>query len=265
MIVQDKGGFMIFTREGLILLMRSIGNELLEMRKENLDIHSKKHKADIQTKGDRYSESELVKFFQKSTPDIGIWGEEGANQNGSSDKKWYIDPIDGTIPYSAQRDNFSISVGLVENGKSIDGYIYFPAKNIFLNFSKSRKDDSIKINTNEVELSNAVIGFDFSAKADRENELQKFFLPLCAKVRYVFMEASFTGATLNFLQGKLQAYVHPSATPFDLAAAMVAVEEAGGVIRRLGGGEIDLNKDYNPVIMAVNKKLADDIENCLSL
>ena len=246
-------------------LMKRVGGELLEIRNEDLDIKSKKHDADIQTKGDRFSESELVTFFKKATPEIGIWGEEGASEKSQTGKIWYIDPIDGTIPYVAKRDNFSISVGLVENGRPIEGFIYFPGKNILLQASTKDKKEGVIPKDSQVELKNAVIGFDFSAKNDRLNELANFFQPLCAKVRYIFMEASFTGATLNLLQGKLHAYVHPAATPFDLAASMSIIEERGFILRRLGGEEIDLTQDYNPAIMAKSRKLADDIEKCLSL
>ncbi|MDP2598521.1 MAG: inositol monophosphatase family protein, partial [Candidatus Liptonbacteria bacterium] len=85
------------------LLRREVGPRILALRKKRrLRISTKKTYADIVTAGDKLSEQILRQYIDNQYPSHKIYGEEISAKNPSGSKfEWFIDPIDGTIPYAS--------------------------------------------------------------------------------------------------------------------------------------------------------------------
>lgn len=233
-------------------LLWGIGAEILAMRKKGLvAVSTKFDRFDLQTAADRYAEFAIVEFLEKSRTMSGfaIYGEEGTALNTGSRVRVFIDPIDGTTPFAMGEDNFSISLGFETDGVPDGGFLYFPAKNKLIDalLGKGVFINGIpylKPSESSRSVFNVLVGFDFSAGANRLAELEKIS-PVIKEALGIRIAGSFTGAVLEILEGRWGAYVHLGATPYDLGAAVVIMKEAGFCLST--GWSLDEKK--SPIIM----------------
>lgn len=97
----------------------------------SLPVEKKGH-LDLVTKADRDVEEFLVANLRKFFPDDGIFGEEGGEMHGTSDRIWVIDPIDGTFNFIRGGQNWAISIGLYEKRRPSFGVIHAPVRDLTL-------------------------------------------------------------------------------------------------------------------------------------
>ncbi|MEK7631839.1 MAG: inositol monophosphatase [Patescibacteria group bacterium] len=213
----------------------------------------------IVTLADTTSEQCITSILQ-ALPEFGFAGEEGAERPGTKGI-FYIDPLDGTIPFSAGLETYSVSIGLVQNGTPTHGVIFYPANSCML-YAESGEFVSRKISPVEPKLiHNLVVGFDYSLGMDRELQVRDYYLPLVKATRYVLTFACVTWACRLIMEGKLDAYVHPGATPYDWAAAACILQEAGAVVCNFDGKPLDFSQKRVPAIAARNQEIMDTILN----
>ena len=79
------------------------------------------------TIADKECEKLFVSLIEEAFPADGILGEEGASKNGTSGRRWIVDPIDGTRDYVRGNRFFCHLLALEQNGESVVGVVYFPA------------------------------------------------------------------------------------------------------------------------------------------
>lgn len=84
------------------------------------------------TIADRESSELIVEGLKKAFPEDGILSEEAADtkERLTKNRAWMIDPIDGTLGFIENRDDFAVQIGLAENGKSILGVVFQPVENV---------------------------------------------------------------------------------------------------------------------------------------
>ncbi len=241
---------------------KKAGQEVLKVRSSSaLDIEVKSdHFSNIVTAGDRVSEAMIVAAIRLAYPNHSLRGEEGTEEKGTSDFEWIIDPIDGTINYSHGSESFGISIGLLQHGVPVLGVIYFPALQKMMHGIRGAgayiDDQQIRVKPIAGELKDAVINFDFSANGKRSEEATRFLAPLADVVRYPKIEASYVKAVFDVVRGVSDGYVHPAATPYDVAAAYVIAKEAGCVISGIHK-PIDFTEKNLSTIIANSKYLQE--------
>lgn len=81
------------------------------------------------TIADREAEEAIRKLIEQHRPDDAIWGEEYGEKSGTSGYRWILDPIDGTLPFTAGRPSFATIIGLEYQGKNVLGVIDQPITN----------------------------------------------------------------------------------------------------------------------------------------
>lgn len=81
------------------------------------------------TIADREAELVIREILKRERPDDAIWGEEYGEQAGTSGYRWILDPIDGTLPFTAGRPSFATIIGLEFNGENILGVVGQPITN----------------------------------------------------------------------------------------------------------------------------------------
>ena len=86
---------------------------------------------DLVTVADRASEKLIVERLQKEFPTHHILGEEGGSREGSSEYRWYVDPLDGTTNFAHGFPAYNVSIGLEHNGELIAGVVADPTRNEF--------------------------------------------------------------------------------------------------------------------------------------
>lgn len=247
-----------------------IGRELLTIRQEGtLELVRKEGYADIQSRGDRFSEQTFAAELQRRFPEVGFDGEEQVcNRQGDGRFCVRYDSIDATISYVSGRDNFSISAGLEDGGGPLaEALIHFPAqaKTVY-----AKRGEGVVIIGKEnskviphprlgasLMLSTIALGFDFSA-SNRSREAKLHLIPLLEKVLYPYIMGSVTGSVLDLLENRIQAYYHPKVTRYDLAGSLVACREAGFSFA-LPGGVVDLTRPHQSVIIARTRELLEEI------
>src|SRR3989338_688963 len=112
------------------------GAMVLRMRDRGLEQRQKsQNNTDFVTPADIASEKQLTTAVRAIFPDHAIEGEEGTDEAGASALKWYLDPIDGTKPYS-EGGSFGISAGLSYRGEPVYGVIYYPAESKLVKASR---------------------------------------------------------------------------------------------------------------------------------
>ena len=243
-------------------LFLGVGREILAIRQSgNIDVQTKGDFRDIVTRADRRAEEMIVAHIKRFYPGHRIRGEEGTALKSNSEYEWIIDPIDGTTNFANGHDFFGISAGLYKNGVGQMGIMYFPALE---KLAYGIKGDGAFINGKRVTVKRIAKGLRESLiAADLLPGTENLFSRLRTRAMYVLVGGSFTVAALWFIEGKIAAYLHTGATPYDVAAARIIVEEAGGIVSGIKDGGINLNQEKIPVIFSSSENITRELRELL--
>lgn len=208
---------------------------------ENLQV-SVKGPGDFVSAADRKAEEIIYESLLKSRPDWGFLMEESGEVKGSDPlHRWIVDPLDGTTNFLHSMPIFAVSIGLEREGKMVAGVIYNPITEelftaekgggAFMNDRRMRVAARRKLA--DCMLSTAIphIG---SKKLGRYLEEAKVSSASASAVRGLGSAA----LSLAYIAaGRLDGYWEHSLQPWDMAAGMVLVREAGGFLSDISGGE----------------------------
>lgn len=242
-------------RDFAIRVAQQAGKLLMENYGE-MQQRTWKSKTDFKTQVDDQSDAYIRQEIRRAYPSHNIWSEEERAQEQGSEWTWVIDPLDGTLPYaSGISDHFSVSIALARGKQPVLGVICAPLRNALYVAEKGRGSfcNGKTITVGEVDLVNkALVGIDYG-KGPRTRALPYLERLLGDNgVTYPMSLACSTVPLCLVAQGKLQAYLHHNAEPWDLAAGAIIVQEAGGKVTTLTGGAWDITQ---PSILAANPML----------
>jgi myo-inositol-1(or 4)-monophosphatase len=211
---------------------------------------SKKGPSDFVTNSDLKAEKIIIEELKKARPHYSIISEEnGTESNKDKNNTWIIDPIDGTINFLHGIPHFAISIALKANEEIISGLIFDPIKNeIFF----AEKENGAFFNNHRIrvskknELNNCL--FATGGKTKQEPDLH-YRKSGCAALDMAYVAA-----------GRYDGYFQHDLNLWDIAAGIILVKEAGGVLN-----EVDLNNNRNIKIIAsspdINSKLLKKLTN----
>lgn len=225
------------------------GREIIGLRKKGLVFKKKQKRGDFATQADIASEKIILNLLMGEFPNHNFVSEEKGKINNRSEYTWFIDPIDGTIPFSSGMPSFGVSVGLVRGNKTYLGVINLPALECLL---WAERDKGAYLNgerifvSRERELLKSIVGFEFGYIGTRNTEVKKLLGPILDKVRYTPILGSTAVGVSYVANGCFDGYLH-SAHPWDFAAGAIIVEEAGGRVTDFKGGPVDWAKDWMDV------------------
>jgi myo-inositol-1(or 4)-monophosphatase len=221
---------------------RSLKRDLGEI--ENLQV-SLKGPANFVTAADRRAEEMLYDDLTKARPGYGFVGEEGGTREGSDKSNtWIVDPLDGTTNFLHGIPQFAISIGLQREGLIIAGVIYNPAndelyiaergKGAFLNDTRLRVAGRKQLNDCVIACGLPHIGRGDHELARREMaELQNRVAGL-RRFGAASLDMAFVAA------GRLDGYWERNLRPWDVAAGIILIREAGGTVTGIEGGDTAL-------------------------
>jgi myo-inositol-1(or 4)-monophosphatase len=208
---------------------------------ENLQV-SLKGPADFVSTADRRAEDILLAELTKARPGYGFLGEEGGRRDGDDKSHcWIVDPLDGTTNFLHAIPQFAISIALEREGVIVAGVIYNPAneelfiaergKGAFLN------DQRLRVAARR-RLADAVVacGLPHLGRGD----LALFRSELTAIQDKVAGLRRFGAAALDLAwvaAGRFDAFWERDLSPWDMAAGILMVREAGGFVSDLDGGD----------------------------
>lgn len=231
---------------------------------------SRKGTANFVTQSDVRTEKLLQQELKKARPDFGFLLEEGGEITGKdASMRWIIDPLDGTTNFIHAMPYFCISIGLEKrhpDGKSeiIAGVIFDPIHNdLFM----AEKGYGATLNNRKLQASNRDTLEDSllvtgSLRHTPQGEGQAF--SLLDKVVRSGATIRYFGATAldlaNLAAGRIDACWHYMVQPWDVAAGILLVQEAGGIITEPDGKPIT---PYSKAILASNKHLHTPMQSLL--
>jgi myo-inositol-1(or 4)-monophosphatase len=219
---------------------RSLKRDLGEI--ENLQV-SMKGPANFVSLADKRAEEMLYTDLNKARPGYGFLGEEGGNRDGTDKSHtWIVDPLDGTTNFLHGIPQFAVSIGLAREGQVIAGLIYNPANDelymaekgsgAFLNDTRLRVAGRKQLNECVIACGLPHIGRgDFELSRNEMAALQ----PKVAGLR------RFGAASLDLAfvaAGRLDGYWERNLQPWDIAAGLILIKEAGGTVGDINGGDV---------------------------
>ena len=201
---------------------------------------SKKGPSDFVTNSDLKVEKIIMEELEKARPNYSLISEEkGIKNNNDNENTWIIDPIDGTVNFLHGVPHFAISIALRSNNEIISGLIYDPIKDeIFF----AEKDNGAFFNNQRIRVSNKnniqdclfAVGGKLKSEPDFPNRKTG-----CAALDLAYVAA-----------GRYDGYFQKNINLWDIAAGIVLVKEAGGVIN-----DINLNNLENINVIASNPNI----------
>ncbi|TJY61968.1 inositol monophosphatase [Sinimarinibacterium sp. CAU 1509] len=244
-----------------VMAARSAGNFIMRHydRADQLQVE-RKSRNDFVSMVDRGAEAEIIRTIHKNYPDHAILAEE-SGEHGKNDVVWIIDPLDGTTNFLHRLPHFAVSIGIQVRGRLEHGVIYAPCTQDLYCASRG---DGATLNNRKLrvsgckEIGSALIGTGVPL---REEHLDRY-MPMMRNVAANTAGVRRAGAAALDLAyvaaGRLDGFWELNLNPWDIAAGIVLVQEAGGVVRELDGGD-DVLATGN--IVASTTKLMADLEN----
>lgn len=218
-------------------------------------IESKEGKNNLVTEYDKLSETTILNFIKNKYPTHSFLAEESGksgNQN-NNDITWVIDPLDGTVNFAHSLPVFSISIAAVKDNKILCGVVYHPileelfvaesGKGAYLNEKK------IKVSGNfDFESSFLVTGFPYNVNENPHNCIDHFVsiiqrgIPI-RRLGSAALDLAYVAC------GRFDGFWEINLNPWDVAAGVLLVQEAGGNVTQYSEKEYSI---YDNSILATN-------------
>jgi len=229
---------------------------------------AEKNPNDFVTDIDQRAEQEIIAIIQKSYPSHSILAEESGITSGD-DYQWIIDPLDGTRNFIHGFPHFAVSIAVMYRDKIEYGVIYDPMRQELFTAKRGRgaqlNERRIRVSAKR-QLNECLLGTGFAGRHqhpennEESTAILQHMLPICGDVRRVgaaALDLAYVAA------GRLDGFWEFGLKKWDIAAGMLLVKEAGGMITDGEGGEHYWESGdivaANPVIMkqllrAINRK-----------
>jgi myo-inositol-1(or 4)-monophosphatase len=198
---------------------------------------------DLVTVADRKSEALILERIRKQFPTHDVMGEEGARIETGSEYKWYVDPLDGTTNFAHGYPVFCVSLGVEYRKQRIAAVVYDPTRDEMFVAEKSAgarlNDESIHVSTT-AELGHCLIATGFPSQKRHKNPNIYFYHQLTLRTHGVRRAGSAALDLCNVASGRFEGFWEFNLNPWDTAAGVLIVEEAGGKVSDFTGGEFQI-------------------------
>jgi myo-inositol-1(or 4)-monophosphatase len=238
------------------------------LNSERIQVTRKQHN-DFVTEVDQAAENAIIETLKEAFPDHGFLAEEtgeiqSLSQTDQPNHVWIIDPLDGTTNFIHGFPQYAVSIALAVDGVTQQAVVYDPNRDelftatrgagAYLNNRRLRVAGRLKI-------SEALIGTGFPYREDQDVEAYlEIFAQMtrqCAGLRRpgaASLDLAYVAA------GRLDAFFEQGLKPWDMAAGVLLITEAGGLVGNYAGEESYLQSGE---IMAANPRLFAQMVNAL--
>src|SRR6266581_576648 len=218
-----------------------------------------KGRANLVTVADKESEALIIRRIRERYPDHAILAEE-SGASGAGRSKWIIDPLDGTTNFAHQYPFFCVSIGFEQAGEVVSGAVYDPWRDemfsgarglgSFLNGKRLRVSNIDKLGSGLI-----LTGFPYTMREKMKTAISQFesFLFESQAVR----RAGSAALDLGYVAlGRADGFWEMDLHPWDTAAGLVILEEAGGRVTDFAGNPFSI---YGKQIVASNGRIHDEM------
>lgn len=260
----------------MVKAARAGGNVLLRHmhRLDALNV-VEKERMDYASEVDGLAEAEIVKELRRAHPDYAVLGEEGGVQKGNrgpSRYTWVIDPLDGTSNYLRGYPHWCVSIALVENGEPLHAVVFDPLRNELFTATRGGgaqlNERRFRIGERR-ELAGATVATGFAprerARAGAQLECVRELLREAEDIRRsgsAALDLAYTAC------GRVDAYFEAGVKPWDIAAGVLLVREAGGRVSDFKGAALapldGRDHSIGRQIVAANVRLIEPLHKTLA-
>ena len=193
---------------------------------------------DLVTEADRASEALITRRIRERWPGHNILGEEGTRTEQGSEYRWYVDPLDGTTNFAHGFPVFCVSLGLEHNGERVAAVIFDPTRDEMFT---SQKGGGAFLNGRPIHVSTisnlaeCLVATGFPSHKRHKNPNIFFYHQITLKTHGVRRAGSAALDLCDVACGRFDGFWEFNLNPWDTAAGVLMVEEAGGRVTRFDG------------------------------
>ena len=231
--------------------------------------HRPDHKGriDLVTEFDRRSEALLLERIRGRFPAHAVLAEESGGSVATDGFRWIIDPLDGTTNFAHNYPFFCVSIGIEHAGEMVAGVIHDPIRDETFTAVRGEgaalNGEPIAVSgIGEIENALLVSGFHYSIR-ERPEPTFTLFREFLLRAQGVRRDGS---AALNLCYlacGRFDGFWEARLSPWDMAAGVLIVREAGGTVTNFSGGEFRLDGlqvlAANPALHAAMRDLINSV------
>ena len=234
---------------------------------EQLDVLKVQNKEanDYVTEIDKASERAIIASLKKTYPDHGFLGEESGHQPGEgegADYLWIIDPLDGTTNFIHGVPHFAVSIACVYRGKVEHAVVYNPISREEFTASRGKgaalNGRRIRV-ANRINLRGALLATGFPFRQDQMTGLDNYLSMFRSLIGLTSGIRRFGAASLDLAYvaaGRFDGFWEFGLKPWDMAAGILLIQEAGGLVGDFRGGHSHLDKGQ---VVCGNPKIFKEI------
>ncbi|NJK65129.1 MAG: inositol monophosphatase [Microcoleus sp. CSU_2_2] len=229
------------------------------------EIQEKGRSGDLVTEADKASEAVILEILSRHVPHHGILAEESGKLGDASSKYlWAIDPLDGTTNYAHQYPVWAVSIGLLIEGIPQIGVIFDPFHNELFRAGKglgaTRNRRPIEVSQiSELNKSLLVTGFAYDRRETADNNYAEF-CHLTHLTQGVRRSGSASLDLAHVACGRVDGYWERGLAPWDVAAGVLIVSEAGGQVTAYNKGSFEINSGR---VLATNGRIHAELSGAL--
>jgi len=239
-------------------IARESGARISELARQRIGFELK-GAYDLVTEADRASEALIVERLRRHFPTHAVVAEEGGGNAGSSEFRWYVDPLDGTTNFAHGFPVYNVTLGLERAGELIAGVVYDPTRDEMfqaeLGGGAFLNGERIQV-TKAKRVEDSLSATGFPSRKRHQNINVHFYYQL-AMLSHGVRRAGAAAIDMAYVAcGRLDFFWEFGLNPWDVAAGALLVREAGGTVTDMHGAALDLR---GPHILADNGLLHAEV------
>jgi myo-inositol-1(or 4)-monophosphatase len=219
-----------------------------------------KGEVDIVTEADRRSEAAIVARLHSHFPKHTVVAEEGSGHQGASAFRWYVDPLDGTTNFAHGYPCFCVSIGLAEGDELLAGVVLNPLNGELFTAVKGEgaymNNKRIQVST-VPRLATSLLATGFPSQKRAENPNIHYYWQFTLASHGVRRDGSAALDLASVACGRFDGFWEFGLKPWDTAAGVLLVREAGGMVTDFAG------RPYHPgdrECMASNRPIHSEMQ-----
>jgi myo-inositol-1(or 4)-monophosphatase len=215
---------------------------------------------DLVTEADRASEKLVVERLRSHFPSHGIVAEEGGGHESSSEFRWFVDPLDGTTNFAHGFPIFNVTLGLERAGEMVAGVVYDPVR---AEMFTAERGSGAWLNNRRLRVSkgarlaDSLASTGFPSRKRHANINIHFYHQMAMASHGVRRTGSAAIDLAYVASGRLDAFWEFGLNPWDMAAGILLVSEAGGRVSDMTGALHTITASRH--ILADNGFIHDEI------
>ena len=232
---------------------------------EKLQVSSK-GPADFVSSADKRTEKIIIEELLKAHPDYGILSEEaGVINKNNKEKRWIIDPIDGTMNFLNGIPQFAISIGYEENEQIVSGIIFDPIKDEMFFAEKGKgaflNNTRIRVSSKRKLKDSLIVTGGPKFDSDYKNKIFEEYVRLSNLIEAPIRKFGSASLDIAYVaSGRFDGCWQWDLNYWDIAAGIVILKEAGGFLHFM---ENDQTKTIKQNIIASNSNIHEELKDIL--